>query len=292
MREWIRRLGEEYGGEPNVKQWIQEHEPAGWDASWNQYLPHDLESNDGVYSEFSAFGEDDQGFHIHGMNCNQGDGSYGSSTYWLPDDVIAEYAGGKHRAFTQDEMDVKAMTCITHVMAAAFCAWDGGQLVTTSALKALTGNGQSLPHQESGTIEIYRDGGNGFGEPLAHEWPFGGGDDGAGRVTAGGRVDADVFDGPGGGRWFDLAGNANEMTRNDSPYDPGYGLQNGPFRLANDEPVAAPIDPNLTPTSRLLGIGYGSVMVQLQDQNIDNPNVSQNPNYKSGLTGARCMRFQ
>ena len=282
VREWMRRIAEAYGGEPNVRQWVQEHRPVRWDDSWTALLPQDLESGDGVYAQFSAYGDDDQGFHIHGMNCNQATGSYGSSTYWLPADIEAQYAGGNARAASQDELDVKAMSCITNVMAAAFCAWDGGQLVTLSALYALTNDGFNIPHQTAGTIQIYIDGGNAFGEPLAYEYPAGGGDDGAGRVSPGGRLDADVFTGAGGGIWHDLAGNLNEMTLDDG----------AAFRLANHDPFQAPVNDNPDPTSRILGIGYGSAVVQLAEQGIDNFNAARQPNYKSGLSGARCMRFQ
>ncbi len=276
VREFVRRIAEENAGAPDIAGWIAAHRPANWNDAWTALLPSSFEQTPyGVYSAFSAYGEDNQGFHIHGMNCNQSAGQYAHSTYWLPGEVLQTYAGGQARAFTQDELDAKAMSCMTYVMAAAFCAWDGGQLVTYEALNALTAGGTALPNQNAGVIQIYSDSGNAFQEPFAYEGPHAGTDaDSAGRVAAPGRVAADVFQGPGGGVWRDLAGNLNEMAMKES----------GGFRLMNDGADGA--------GSRFLGIGYHSATVTIPDSVIDNLSAMLQPHYKAGYSGARCMRFR
>lgn len=44
------------------------------------------------------------------------------------------HGGSGARRFGQEELDVKALNCVTQVMLAAFCAWDGGRLPTAAEL--------------------------------------------------------------------------------------------------------------------------------------------------------------
>ena len=58
---------------------------------------------------------------------NPGIGSSGHSTYWQPDADIAQY-GLPPRSNPRSLLDTKPLTCVTSIMLAAFCAWDGGEL--------------------------------------------------------------------------------------------------------------------------------------------------------------------
>lgn len=90
---------------------------------------------------------------LHGSDCATWDGSFGYPTYWYPADILKHdgelprvdgigYHGEKIAA--KDLLDVKAMNCIPNAMLAAFCAWDGGQLVTDEVLDYITASPPSL----------------------------------------------------------------------------------------------------------------------------------------------------
>ncbi|MCL2779328.1 MAG: hypothetical protein FWD73_15140 [Polyangiaceae bacterium] len=71
----------------------------------------------------------------HNLNCANNPGSYGFGTYWLAQ-------SGKQ--FPQSEMDMRALNCTTNAMFTAFCAWDGGQLVTEDVMTYVV-NGTTWP---------------------------------------------------------------------------------------------------------------------------------------------------
>ncbi len=58
---------------------------------------------------------------------NVNSGNFGASTYWQPDADIAQY-GIPPRTIPRTTLDAKPLTCVTSMMLAAFCAWDGGEL--------------------------------------------------------------------------------------------------------------------------------------------------------------------
>lgn len=58
---------------------------------------------------------------------NPGTGSSGAATYWQPDADEALY-GVPPRVQPRTVLDAKPLTCVTSLMLAAFCAWDGGEL--------------------------------------------------------------------------------------------------------------------------------------------------------------------
>ena len=70
-----------------------------------------------------------------GQGCWLGTGQYdvGHPTYWGNKDW-QDNGGSATRRFSQAELDVKSLNCMTQVMLAAFCAWDGGRLPTVDEL--------------------------------------------------------------------------------------------------------------------------------------------------------------
>ncbi|CAN5924358.1 hypothetical protein BH11MYX4_BH11MYX4_00450 [soil metagenome] len=114
----------------NLRGYLQANAPAWWDASWNQYLPTQLDSGgdvpdySGVYQELGPV--------VHGTagGANMGcfvDG-YGTRTYRLPDAINARMGDQQH--YSQEVLDEKPINCVTAYMVAAFCAWDGGRMPT------------------------------------------------------------------------------------------------------------------------------------------------------------------
>ncbi len=78
----------------------------------------------------------------HDLNCSNGEKSYGFSTYWFDTPTIAAATGEpnvKGKSFSQDVMDQKALNCTPFGLYAAFCAWDGGQLMTGEVFDHLAG---------------------------------------------------------------------------------------------------------------------------------------------------------
>jgi hypothetical protein len=81
----------------------------------------------------------------HALNCSNGHGAYGWSTYWFDDATNTTYNGfkkayGANAAESKAIHDAKAMNCAPNALFAAFCAWDGGQLATAEVMDAITGN--------------------------------------------------------------------------------------------------------------------------------------------------------
>jgi hypothetical protein len=181
IRAWIEELAKQYGGQPNVKGWIEANRPALWNPAWDAFLPTDYEGGTIIIGR-RLLGDprpEDNGWtgppgpgvvlppptdqekrlgvnyqfgpevyvDLHGMNCGTFAGSFGFPTYWNPPDVLTK-TGEVPRADgtsatgkpipAKDLLDVKSMNCITNVMLAAFCAWDGGQLATDEVLDYVT----------------------------------------------------------------------------------------------------------------------------------------------------------
>lgn len=163
IRAWVDAIKAENGGVPNIRAWVQARIATDTlvSAQLNgktQYLPT---KNDG---ESFAFPGNPAGttrtidigllnqlgptsFHrgvaaaaINATSgCGMYAGSYGHRTYWF-DDADRTYFGEIPRPHTtKDLLDEKAMNCLTPVMYAAFCAWDGGYLATRDAVQAAYG---------------------------------------------------------------------------------------------------------------------------------------------------------
>jgi len=73
-----------------------------------------------------------------GQGCWLGSGTneFGHPTYWWSDKDQSDQFGAAPRRFKQEELDVKSLNCVTQLLLAAFCAWDGGRLPTQAEMSA------------------------------------------------------------------------------------------------------------------------------------------------------------
>jgi len=216
----------------------------------------------------------------HALNCGNGHGQYGWSTYWFDAATINQYSGGVGKANTQEVLDEKAMNCAPSAMFAAFCVWDGGQLATAEVMDSITGNTTEPVYSAAGsvqtgklaagnsscgsgsTLNTFSDGSQGcyslpnnagFFPGIANDY------DSSAKIASPGRVAADVVVKTAGDEpWMDMIGNLQEVVtkRNETTrFDyRGYGVE------------------------------YGSI--------VHHKNQESTPRMKSGALGARCMRFK
>jgi hypothetical protein len=205
----------------------------------------------------------------HGYNCGNGNGSYGLGTYYFDDATVAQYSGGAGKYFTQAQLDVKSLNCTPTALFAAFCAWDGGELATDTAMGAIGGGGRvnSYPQGPAGgdcnQLNIASDGSQTCRAQNVYYYPPDGGNSrsGASRIAAPGRVLADaVRIGANDEPWFDMKGNLMDM----------YVVTSGPD--------------NMGFMYSGLGMGYGTIQ--------HHRTQVLTPRMKSGAVGARCMRFK
>ena len=218
----------------------------------------------------------------HALDCDNLAGDYGWSTYWFPNNIVNQYGGGVGKYFSQAVLDEKAMNCTPTAVFAAFCAWDGGQLMTAEVSDAITGNtvesayvgsvpnlggvfasvnkdcGGKTAANPNGTLNIWSDGGS---YSCNYDYPDSGGNtyDGSARIAPPGRFVSDtVSKNAGDEPWVDMLGNLEEvvMKRGETQrFDyRGYGAE------------------------------YGSIQYHKNQQTT--------PRFKGGAFGARCMRFK
>jgi hypothetical protein len=345
VRAFVESVTKEMGGKPDVKGWIATHRPTVWNESWESFLPtdyeggnitiprlllgdprHDGETNPGpgvivppptdqvvnlgLNNQFGG-----QVFaDVHGNNCGTFAGSYGFPTYYYPPEVQlknGEVPRSDAKGFgnqvipAQEFLDTKSMNCITNVMLAAFCAWDGGQLATTDVVDYIT-DSKNARDAVSGCGSQYDNHGDLLGNYFGRTVQAGGrcadvilinatfdaGDylpvlgsslnkhvyhypdlgnstsDKAWQIAAPGRMLIDsVRVNPGDEPWMDLAGNLSEAVLN---------TRTGLFGL------------------RFRGIGYGSSRSDLNVTLMPGETILrvQRPEVKSALSGGRCMRFR
>lgn len=255
VRAFVEQLTAQYG-KPNIKRWVTENQPEGWDPDWTQYLASAEDGEEisvGNVGTNYAFGGALY-IYVHGHNCFQGAGSFGFPTYWYPDDVMKNENAGLPRAATKDQLDVKSMTCIPNVVLAAFCAWDGGRLASAEVLNAATDNGRSLPPQGQANVTVDSGTDNG---PYHFPDLDGANHEGVSRIAAPGRMTGDAVSSEGGESWMDLRGNLNEVARS-----------GGGFALLYQ------------------GIGASSAHA------LQNNSAIPLPYYKAGYSGGRCMRYR
>jgi len=209
----------------------------------------------------------------HNLNCSNTRGSYGTGTYWMDAATIAASGGGVGKYFSQEEMDEKALNCAPFGLFAAFCAADGGQLMTTEVFDYVAGGpwppnpataGVPTPPRLTGGNTLCGAGLNTFPDgtqscPNVYFYPndMGNDQDGSSRIAPPGRVAADaVAINVGDEPWMDLKGNLHEAV----------------------------LRPDGMFSYRGYGVGWSSVTAHL-------PQTRQ-PRMKGGSFGARCMRFK
>jgi hypothetical protein len=335
VRAFIEAITKEMGGKPNVKEWISARRPTVWNADWEVFLPTDNENgvttinrlllgdprHDGQTPEEAGPGviippPTDQVVNlglnhqfggqvfadVHGNNCGTYAGAYGFPTYYYSPSIQTKN-GEVPRSVGQDMLDVKSMNCITNVMLAAFCAWDGGQLATGDVMDYVTDGPSRTDNVSSCGSQYDNHGdllGNYFGrtvqtggrcaDVLLVNATFDAGDylpvpgsflnkhiygypdipgtsDKAWQIASPGRVSIDMVRMNGAEPWMDLAGNLSESVINN---------HTGLFGL------------------RFRGIGYGSSRSDLNVTLMPGENILrvQRPEVKSALSGGRCMRFK
>lgn len=85
--------------------------------------------------------------------CFVGDGAYGHPTYWQPPSSLQPYGVGKldaqgrptgQRHYTREELDKKPANCMSALVLATFCAWDGGELARTADYREIWGRKAEL----------------------------------------------------------------------------------------------------------------------------------------------------
>jgi hypothetical protein len=142
----------------DIRTWILNHKPAWWNDSWTDWLPTELDdgganpaccgavvANDNICTSAGNVGEacglyQELGPNVHGkgaVGANEGCviANYGARSFRLPDAVNAKMSD--IQVYSQDEDDQRAMQCVTSYIEAAFCAWDGGHLPTTTQIDYL-----------------------------------------------------------------------------------------------------------------------------------------------------------
>ena len=219
----------------------------------------------------------------HALNCANGVGSYGYSTYWFDDATVAANSGGVGvgKFNSKSILDEKALTCSPFALLAAFCAWDGGQLATAEVVDNITGNTVSPVYSTAsmngklapGNVTncgggadppyiSYTDGAS----PCGYDWPTTTGQqngkspyDGSGRIAPPGRKAMDaIAKNAGDEPWMDLIGNMHEAV-----------MKSGE-------------------TSRFDYRGYGHENTSILYHRAQ----FTTPRGKSGSIGGRCMRFK
>jgi hypothetical protein len=176
VREWIKAIKAQYGGVPNIQGWVKarmatdpilaamfpaagsQRPPAG-PPNMADYLPSvawgqpvtfpyvgggttvvdmGLQSQIGPSSFY-------RGTQVGGISgCAMYTDGYGHRTYWFTQAESNEFGEIVRPAAQQEWLDEKAMNCLTPIMYAAFCAWDGGYMPSRTAFYAAWG-GQTWP---------------------------------------------------------------------------------------------------------------------------------------------------
>jgi hypothetical protein len=264
---------------------------------------------------------------LHGSDCGTWDGSFGFPTYWYTATVLAHdgempRADGVSAAGTKvpakDLLDVKSMNCITNVMLAAFCAWDGGQLATTEVLDYVTQTPPFLGNVSGCGTQI-DDHGELLGNVFTHTVQSGGPcapvglinatfDAGGALPVPGSPLNAPNYHYPDlGEQTFDKAWQISAPGRASLALG-ANGEAADVIRLhPGDEPwmdLAGNLSEAAFDTSgggfhglfalKYRGVGYGSSRSDLNVTLMNGESILriQRPEAKGGYTGGRCMRFK
>ncbi|MBX3218427.1 MAG: hypothetical protein KF850_40855 [Labilithrix sp.] len=293
VRAWVAAIKAEYGGVPNIRAWVQARIATDALVSTQlngktQYLPS---KNDGESVGFpgnpaGATANIDVGLlnqlgptsYYRGVaaavisatsGCGMYTGAYGHRTYGF-DDAERTYFNEIARPHTTiAQLDEKAMNCLTPVMYAAFCAWDGGYLATRDALQAAYGpanwpwGATPAPASDPLARSNFNNGVGSFSpaNPPRYVFPsvnYGTfASDFTPVIAAPGRFPGDVSTArPAADSWMDLGGNMIEVVANGATFA-GYG--------------------GASWEGHSYGRAMGSTVVAYD---------------KYGKTGARCMRLR
>lgn len=264
---------------------------------------------------------------LHGNNCATHTGDYGFPTYYYPDANVT-VTGQQPRASALDAagnpiapqqwLDVKSMNCITNEMLAAFCAWDGGQLVTDEVVDYITASPDTLGNI-SGCGTQYDNHDELLGNNFLHTVQTGGRcpditlinatfDAGDALPVQGSILNIHNYHFPDlGNSTSDKAWEISAPGRASSA-TAAMGKQTDTVRInAGDEPWMD-LAGNLSEAAfdmtsgaftgmfamKYRGIGYGSARSDLNFKPVMGETILrlQRPEAKAAYTGGRCMRFK
>ncbi|AKU98099.1 Tryptophan synthase alpha chain [Labilithrix luteola] len=125
----------------NIRGWVQNHRPTSWTwpVTWDQYLPTGLTgaNYDGVYTQLGAGEYGTTGPANEACWIGTGAWEIGARTYVLP--KTANDATGSVQNYSVNDMDERALQCVTAYMVAALCLWEGARLPTRAQLDTAWG---------------------------------------------------------------------------------------------------------------------------------------------------------
>ncbi len=121
----------------------------GWPAAWSRFLP---QNEDEVNWRLGGWEVYEEAPRIQGQRMV--DGCYiaggGARTWWRP----AAY--GDPTRFTTEQLDEKALNCVSFYMVAALCAWDGGRLPRSTELQAAWRGTDNRAYPWGNTLDVSR----------------------------------------------------------------------------------------------------------------------------------------
>lgn len=132
-----------------VRDYVSANKPAWWKDEWTIYLPNAWDTTGlppgehvNVWSAYAQVGGGIMVDEPGDQGCWIGDG-YGHPTFYVPRQPHTKngrtvggaeqiYGDTYDRWLSQDQLDVRAMNCASTLMFAAFCAYDGGELMSVA----------------------------------------------------------------------------------------------------------------------------------------------------------------
>jgi len=208
VRAWVAAIEAQYGGVPNIQAWVKERilvdpilaamfpktgfpastgftsqadglpsKKTGQVVTFPYYVtdpngqPTTIDLDMGLADQLgptSYYRGVQPGEQTATSGCGMNAGAYGHRTYWSDATQMA-YFGEPPRTISQDILDEKSMNCMTAMMFAAFCAWDGGYLISRDAISAAYGpkawpwGDTPTPADEVAKIANYNAGVSNFG---------------------------------------------------------------------------------------------------------------------------------
>ena len=130
MRQFIDR------NQGNIRAYVQANRPAGWQASWDAWVPDDYEDDasdmqGGVYTQLGSFAYGAYGAGNEGCVVK----NEGARTFRLTDAINTSHFNDT-QSYDATLTDEKAENCTPWLLYYAFCAWDGGHLQTNAEFQS------------------------------------------------------------------------------------------------------------------------------------------------------------
>ena len=269
MRAFVDAMAGQFGGQPDIHSFLDQNQLTVWQPEWTKWMPSGTDAlvvptpNGGRHSTGSGCGAScnvgtSYQFgaalyqYTHGHNCYQG----GESSYGFPTywypDDVMQGPNGGNPRAYSRE--ILDAKSLNCAMSVMLQAFCFWDGGQLATVEVMQTVGQNLASRG-----ITSGDGTQVG-PYYYPANGGSGSDDAARVAAPGRFTADATTYQGAGPWMDLRGNLSEIM-----------LDGGAF----------------TVLSKFGGLGQGSAHGGGNDAE-----WLSHPEYKSGLSGGRCMRFK